>query len=88
MEQCLEHMATLVAQALKVRTQPGQKGQVRQLLAPYADEFSSSETDVGRETLVEHEIPMDQEIVLIQQPPRKLGAEKDPEEGEQVHYLG
>lgn len=59
MEQCPEPMTTLQDEVIKVCMRPSQEGQVRQLLVAYADVFSSSETDVGRSNIVEHDVPVD-----------------------------
>lgn len=76
-EECPEHMVTLLEQALKVCKVPAKEAQVQWMLTAYADAFSRSEADIIKTNLVKHCIPVDQGTVPIQQPPQKVGPEKD-----------
>lgn len=66
----------IVRSGLKVFMHPGLEWQVPQLLAAYADVFSTGETDVEKTTLLEQEIQVDQGTVPIRQPPGDLDQKK------------
>lgn len=74
---CPEHMATLLKQALRVCTDPGQERQVQQMLAAYADAFSSAKADVRRSSLLKHSISVEPGMAPLKQPFWKLGLTKD-----------
>ena len=50
---------------------------IARLLEAYADVFSNGDNDVVRTDVIEHCIPLMDGTKLIEQPPRRLGAEEN-----------
>lgn len=82
-----DHVKELYSNALGVCSTEQQRQAVGQLLTQYADVFSSSEQDIGRTTLVTHEIPVVPGVTPIHQPPRRLGFQKEAEVERQLKKL-
>jgi len=61
---------------------------VTQLLSEYKDVFSCGDHDMSLAKAVCHEIPLAEGTVLIRQPTRWLGPEKEKEVSQQVQELG
>jgi len=60
---------------------------IERFLSAASDVFSRNEEDIGRTTLVQHEIPTKPGFSPIRQPPRRMGGVKDAEVDRQVEEL-
>ena len=81
------HLEDLYKQALPCCQHEEEREQLRNILNKYQDVFSTSSTDVGRTTLVQHSIPIKADTAPIKQRPRRLGPEKEKEVNDQVAQL-
>ena len=81
------HVQPLFEQVRKNCKSRDEEHKLANLLLEYEDVFSRDDTDVGKTTLVEHEIPVEDGTQPIRQPPRRLGPEKDNEVQRQVDEL-
>ena len=82
-----EHLKGLYEAAKSGCKEPSQSGQLARLLTKYSTVFSTGDGDVGRTTLVEHTIPIEEGTRPIRQPPHRLGPEKEAEAEKQVTEL-
>ena len=82
-----EHLVKLYEAAKSGCEEPRQTGELAGLLTEYSTVFSTGDGDVGRTTLVEHSIPVEEGTRPIRQPPHRLGPEKEAEAERQVTEL-
>ncbi|XP_067951770.1 uncharacterized protein [Watersipora subatra] len=81
------HVKELYSQAIVHCRSDCDRQQVVRLLDQYADVFSKGDGDVGRTTLVQHEIPTISDAQPIRQTPYRVGPEKEAEIDRQVSEL-
>ena len=82
-----EHLVKLYEAAKSGCEEPRQTRELAGLLTEYSTVFSTGDGDVGRTTLVEHSIPVEEGTRPIRQPPHRLGPEKEAEAERQVTEL-
>ena len=82
-----EHLTGLYEAAKGGCEEPSQARKLARLLTEYSTVFSTGDGDVGRTTLVEHSIPVEEGTRPIRQPPHRLGPEKEAEAEKQVTEL-
>ena len=82
-----EHLKGLYEAAKGGCEEPSQSGRLARLLTGYGAVSSTGDGDIGRTTLVEHAIPLEEGTRPIRQPPHRLGPEKEAEAEKQVTEL-
>ena len=73
------HLERLYEAAKNCCEGPVQSRRFAKLLTEYSTAFSTGDGDVGRTTLVEHSIPLEEGTRPIRQPPHRLEPEKEAE---------
>ena len=82
-----EHLTGLYEAAKRGCEEPSQARKLARLLTEYSTVFSTGDGDVGRTTLVKHSIPVKEGTRPTQQPPYRLGPEKEAEAEKQEKEL-
>ena len=82
-----DHLTSLFARARENCHDLAQEERLSTLPTQYQDMFSKGAENMGRTTLVEHNISVVEGTRPIRQPPRRLGSEKEAEAEKQVQEL-